>query len=441
MANKNLGTVDAVSSIQKTDSLLAEIGGSMRRVSVADLSKSLSLSAASPELLAYGIEFDTSVSSTAATRIGNMSLHRTLPVQSLMKGCLLDDNGNVVEYLDPQDWTTGKRDGSRGQVMVELPEYYEKFETDGTKRRAWMSLEPLGGFRKVPKRYVSAYQAVVSGDKLCSIAGGLASSNISLTGFRNYARARKTGSTEWNCMMYDIQRELFWLFAVEYANLSCQTAYNAQLTSEGYHQGGLGAGVSTVNSSTWGTYNGWNAFVTNGVTDSLGNRSGVVSFNTGTKNGVTLGTVSVPRYRGVENPFAHLWQWTDGINVMIYPSGNSEVWICRDPANFNDNNKTDSNSYGYSYIGNESRTEGYVKEITFGEYGDITAKAVGGSDSSYFGDYHYTNIPSPTTLCGVLFGGVAIGGSRCGFVCSDSTCAPSIVAAHIGSRLCFQASA
>ena len=115
--------------------------------------------------------------------------------------------------------------------MVELPEYYEKFETDGNKRRAWMSLEPLAGFRKVPKRYVSAYQAYVKDSKLCSIAGVLASSNISRTGFRNAARARKTGSAEWNCHVYDIQRELYWLFAIEYAQLSCQTNYNAALTA------------------------------------------------------------------------------------------------------------------------------------------------------------------------------------------------------------------
>lgn len=438
MANKNLGTVDAVSSIQKTDSVLAEVGGAMRRLSVENLSRSLNLSASSPELLAYGIEFDVTVSSTAATRIGNMSLHRTLPVQSLMKGCLLDDDGNVTDYLDPLDWTSAVRDGSRGQVMVELPEYYEKFETDGNKRRVWMSLEPLGGFRKVPKRYVSAYQAYSKDSKLCSVASVLATTNLTRTSFRTQARARKSGSTSWNCMMYDIQRELYWLFAVEYAQLSCQTAYNAQLTSEGYHQGGLGAGVSNVDWSKWTTYNGNKPFVTCGVTDSLGNRSGVASFNTGTANGVTLGTVSVPRYRGIENPFGHVWQWTDGINVQVNPGDNgvSKVYVCRDPKKF-----TDVNYDGYSYVGNEARTEGFVKEITFGEYGDITAKAVGGSDSSYFGDYHYTNIPTATTLRGVLFGGDATYGSRCGFVCSYSFNVPSNAYAHIASRLCFQASA
>ena len=435
MANKNLGTIDKVSSVQQTDSVMAEVGGAMRRIPVNDFSKSLNLSLVTPEIYAYGIEFDVTVSSTAATRIGNMSLHRTLPVQSLMKGCLLDDDGNVKDYLDPLDWTSAVRDGSRGQVMVELPEYYEKFETEGNKRRVWMSLEPLSGFRKVSKRYVSAYQAYSKDSKLCSIAGVLATSNLSRTAFRTQARARKSGSVSWNCMMYDVQRELYWLFAVEYANLSCQTTYNAQLTSEGYRQGGLGAGVSNVDNTKWNTYNGNKPFVTCGISDSLGNRTGVVSFTTGTANGVTLGTVSVPRYRGIENPFAHVWQWTDGINVQVNPGDNgvSKVFVCRDPKKF-----SDTGYDGYSYIGNEARTNGYVKEITFGEYGDITAKAVGGSDASYHGDYHYIDIPTSTTLRGVLFGGHAHNGSGCGFVYSYSYYAPSVSNSTIASRLCFQ---
>ena len=49
----------------------------------------------------YGIEYDVTVSSPDVTRIGNMSLHKSLPVHNRMKGCLLDDNGNVVEYLNP----------------------------------------------------------------------------------------------------------------------------------------------------------------------------------------------------------------------------------------------------------------------------------------------------------------------------------------------------
>jgi len=61
----------------------------------------------------------------------------------------------VVEYLNPANWTGQTRDGSRGQVMVELPMHYRKFETDGTKRRGRISEYPPPGHRLVPRnRYV-----------------------------------------------------------------------------------------------------------------------------------------------------------------------------------------------------------------------------------------------------------------------------------------------
>lgn len=110
------------------------------------------------EQCAYGIEFDTAVSSPACTRIGSSGLHKRLPVHSRMRGVLLDDDGNVVEYLDPQDWTGNVRDGSRGQVMVEIPMHYRRFETDGTKRRVKLSEYPLPGYHCVPTAYVSAYE-------------------------------------------------------------------------------------------------------------------------------------------------------------------------------------------------------------------------------------------------------------------------------------------
>ena len=73
------------------------------------------------QLLPYGIEFDTTVSSPTCTRIGNMDRHKSLPVQSKMRGCLLDDDGNVIKYLNSEDWLNETRDGSMGQVMVEIP--------------------------------------------------------------------------------------------------------------------------------------------------------------------------------------------------------------------------------------------------------------------------------------------------------------------------------
>ena len=186
----------------------------------------------------YGIEWDTTNSSPLCTRIGNMDLHRSLPIQSRMRGCLLDDDGNVVKYLNPTDWTSETRDGSAGQVMVEIPEHYIKFETEGNINRVKISEVSLASYIHVPKMYISAYEASLqrSTSKLSSVVNmtedfrggnnnsawdgtyrsllGLPATAISRKNFRNYARKRKSGSTEWNCCDYNVYKAVFWLYYV-----------------------------------------------------------------------------------------------------------------------------------------------------------------------------------------------------------------------------------
>ena len=415
------------------------------------------------EPYAYGIEFDTEISSPKCTRIGNMAFHRTLPIQSNMRGCLLDDDGNVVEYLDPNDWTSNVRDGSKGQVMVEIPTHYRKFEEEGTKRRVLLSELPLMGYHKVPKCYVSAYEATVerSTQKLCSVVNdgedyrggsnnadwdgtyksllGRPATSISRTSFRSYARKRKSGSTEWNCYTYDVHKTLFWLFVVEYATLNSQASYNSEPTSEGYRQGGLGAGVTTWEWGNWTALNGIYPFVPCGHTDSLGNRTGVVSYTVKNDDESISKTFDVPRYRGVENPFGHIWKWTDGCNIQVSASqenggtGLSKAFICHDPANFQD-----SNYANYSYVGNIDRVGGYIKEVLFGVGGEILPKLAGGGSTTYFCDNHWTSIPtSGEALCGLLIGGRAADGALAGLAHEGSGDSPSSSRTHICSRLCF----
>lgn len=414
---------------------------------------------------AYGIEFDTTVSSPTCTRIGNLSLHATLPVQSKMKGCLLSDTGDVVEYLPSDTWVNSVRDGSSGQVMVEIPEYYRKFETEDTKRRVYISATPIAGFTRVPKMYISAYQATVDRTnlKLASVVNttaqyrggnnnasnddtyksflGLPATSISLTNFRTYARNRLSTSYKWNCMTYEAQKTLYWLFVTEYATLNSQSDFNSELTTEGYHQGGLGAGVTNINWNSWSTYNSNFPFIPCGYTDSIGNGTSSVDFSFDTDQVTAYGsefTTHVPRYRGIENPFGHIWQWTDGVNIRISPTEEnggdnlSKAFVCNDPSKFS------STSYdGYTYIGDLHRSNGWCKEIIFGEGGEILPATVGGGSTNYFCDYFYTSIPATETLRGLLFGGYANHGSSAGFLCASSNHVLSHSYSTVDSRLCF----
>lgn len=463
MANKNIGTTDMITAMQAADTVLIETGGSVKRVSPETLSGRMNLQS-NIELNSYGIEFDTTVSDPTCTRVGNTSLHRTLPIQSRMRGCILDDDGNVVEYLPQGSWLSSMRDGSKGQVMVEIPEHWRRCLTNGTKRRVDLAEEELPGFRHVPRTYVSAYEATVDRTtadklKLCSVVNttanfrggnnnatlddtaksqlGMPATSISLTTFRTYARNRKSGGTGWNIYTYQAHRTLFWLFTVEYATLNSQAAFNAQPTAEGYHQGGLGDGVTSLDWSKLDTFNGRCPIVPCGYTDELGNGTGVKDFTLAKGTYDTAAkTVSVPRYRGIENPFGHISKWVDGILIEVNPgdSGLSKVYTCDDTAKF-----SSAIGNGYVYIGDEDRAGGFVKEIIFGDNGDIVPKVCnGGSSSTYFCDNHYVNVGNTAVeVRGVLFGGHAGDGADAGFAYAGSDYAPSRAGSFTGSRLCF----
>lgn len=412
----------------------------------------------------YGIQADTTVSDPHCTRVGRVDLHKNLPIQSMMRRCIVNDEGNVVQYLNANDSTkysggaTADLSGKAGQVMVEIPEYYVKFEMDGTVFRCLMSLYALPGFNKVPKVYISAYEAAIerSTGKLCSVVNadpdfrggnntsswddtyrsllGRPVTNMSLTAFRT--AARKRGSNGWNANVYAIHRSVFWLFAVEYANFNWQETFNAALTDEGFHQGGLGDGVTTWDSN-WNTFNGYNPFVPCGHTNSLGNNSGVVNYTVKKSDDSDWKSFNVPSYRGIENPFGHIWKWTDGVLCNIQSNdagGASEVYS----AEYDVDKYASSLNDGHKIFGNLPRSNGYMKEIAFGENGDMTPNAIGGSSTTFFCDYFYTSIPgSESSIRGLLFGGSANNGAFAGFGFANSLSAPSNAAAVVGSRLCF----
>ena len=410
----------------------------------------------------YGIEWDTTVSNPKPTRIGKMELHKELPLQSMMRNCILKNDGSVAYYLHANDST--KQDngaaadltGATGQMETELPDMYVRFETDGNKCRHLQSTEPLPGFHLWRKGYIGSVEATVqrSTTTLASVCNtdadyrggnndatrdgtyrtmlGMPATNISLSNFRAYARKR--GSTEWNCNLYRLHKMMWWLFAVEYANFNSQADFNAALDENGYHQGGLGAGVTTWDGTSWNNYNGYYPLVPCGVTNSLGNHTGTVDYNVIGSDGSTVKTFAVPRYRGVENPFGHIWKWTDGCKCIIQSEasgGLSKFYVCDNPANF-----TSSGTTNYDYRGNLPRSEGYVKALILGEDGEIMPLAVGGGSTTYFCDYFYTNIPtSGESERGVLFGGNAYNGATAGFVCAYTN--NTAANAYIGSRLCF----
>lgn len=409
------------------------------------------------ERYAYGVEWDTASSSPDGVRVGNMQLHRELPVQSKMRRCLLDRDGGVKEYLDNElSWGGSYLDYA---VMTEIPEHWYKLYFNGTKFRKMLSEIPLPGYKHVDKFYISTYEARMyrTDNLLCSAAGASKLSDPNSTNFRggdntaewddtyrsllgrpvtNLTRdqfrqaARKRGSG-WEMYTYNAHKTLFWLFAVEYATLDSQKPFNAQKDANGFAQGGLGPGPTQM--TDWANFNNANPLIPCGYTNEFGNGSGEKAYVVKNASGGTHATLMANRYRGIENPFGHIWKYTDGANIQVTTgdAGLSILWTTGDPSNFGDTSYT-----GYDKKGNICRTNGYAKKMLLGEDGDIVPTEVGGSSSTYWCDYYYT-YTSANRMQVVLVGGSAGDGSRAGLASVHASSAPSAAYRDVGSRLCF----
>lgn len=408
------------------------------------------------ERYAYGVEWDTASSSPDGVRVGNMQLHRELPIQSKMRRCLLDRDGGVKEYLDNElSWGGSYLDYA---VMTEMPEHWYKLYFNGTKFRMMLSEIPLPGYKHVDKFYISTYEARMyrTDNLLCSAAGasklsdpnsinfrggdntaewddtyrsllGCPVTNLTRDQFRQAARKRGSG---WEMYTYGAHKTLFWLFAVEYATLNSQKPFNAQKDANGFAQGGLGPGPTQM--TDWTNFNNANPLIPCGYTNEFGNGSGEKAYAVKNASGGTHATLMVNRYRGIENPFGHIWKYTDGANIQVTTGDNglSILWTTADPSNF-----SDSSYVGYDKKGNICRVNGYAKNTLLGEDGDIIATEIGGSSSTYWCDYYYTNT-STNSLRLVAVGGGS-DGADAGFIRVNTSETPSGAYKHFGSRLCF----
>ena len=457
----------------------------------------------------YGVQIDESQSTPDCLRIGQEWLHKSLPVQSAMRRCLLLDDGIVNYYLSETDSTLkadnvtpAVLDGTDGQVMVEIPEHWVKVTKDGSVITAQLSAVRQPLWRHVTKYYISAYEATIdrTNSKLASVVnltaqyrGGNNSSThdndgASLLGkpasastmatFRTDARNRgASGEYKWNQYTWDAHCDLYWLYTIEYATRNSQKAVNASLDANGYRQGGLGNGVSNLTSAKWNAFNSYYPFVPCGYTNSLGNATGekamVMPFeydagmanyageydaetectadkyyssgdllykciltNTGEAltdttyfTAVTRTTTMVNSYRGIENPFGHIFKWADGIKFNQH-----NIYICSDRSKYS----SASAGTDYDLKGVKCSTDGYAKQMFIGTdlRGDIVPTAVGGGTTTYYCDYYY-QANTPTTWYAAALGGFALYGANDGLSSLISNSSVSSSVAYYGSRLCF----
>lgn len=421
------------------------------------------------DIYSYGVEWDSTVADPTLTRIGNPLLHKSLPIQSQYKGCVAN-GAEINYYLNPNDWsqkadgTPSVLDGTDGTVRVHIPKFYGKSGVEGTKRWVRMSTIKMDNtWIEIPEMLVDAYRSTVdttvsATPKAVSVVNttaqfrgggnrtandtyldtdtfrsdlGKPRTNISRANMRTYAT---NAGSEMLC--YEYYKWIFyWAWVVEYATLNSQKAYTADLTAEGYHQGGLGDGVTTWNGD-WNTYNGYYPLTPCGYCNDIGNFTGVkdlvipeIVINESTT--VASKTFKVPRWRGFDNPFGDIWTNLDGI-ILERTAANqpSSVYTTTDPTAFGDDNTAKGKM---TVAGTEIASDGWIKDYDLGETGEIIPSVVGGSATTYMCDYHYCNASS-TALRTLIVGGHAAYGGSAGLGFFFSAYGVGYAAAHVGFR-------
>ena len=161
-----------------------------------------------------------------------------------MKTCNVDKDGNVLAYLGESSFA---RDGTNGDVMVEIPKFYYKRVKTGIAEEFWICGTKLPGYelhplfidngKEVSKVFHSVYNASSFTDetdnkvKLQSITGVQPRVRTTRASFRTYARNK---GAVWGIEDISCVNALQLLYLVEYANTNSQSALGFGAASLAY---------------------------------------------------------------------------------------------------------------------------------------------------------------------------------------------------------------
>ena len=334
-----------------------------------------------------GITFNKSVSDPENIT-GEINAGVLATILSKFRRCLCKKTAEgqvTIAYLKDtdsnyyEDGTAAQLNGNEGDVMVDFPEFYYKWElVDANKfRYRFAEYNVDGTFKHVPRSLVGAYKAYQTGSKLYSRSGVTPTTSTTYTNFASYAAARGTGYR-----LIDFQQHCviaFMLYA-KYGNRNLQAV--------------LGVGGATYSPAT-----------TTGTTNQKGNRD-TVGETSGYVNGL-----------GIEGVFGGQYEWVQGVSIQ------DRIWTITDPDGTvrNVNAGTDS---------------GWIMKIAAenGPYFDVVPTAVGGSETTYYSDHYWQATGGPFCLLRSFYSSDSYGGVSI----AHAYYAASGSSTNIGSRLAFR---
>lgn len=342
-------------------------------------------------------------------------------------------------YGDP----TFKFDGTNGEVLTRIPEFYWKREIINGYEYIYIADYAIAGFNKSEEFSVGRYDACIDEDgKLHSYSGYSPSTNKNITQHRD---AAKLLSDEF-CMIDYRYFMLQMLYLVEYANYNSQSQlgngiigirYNANdkaiiaqertntivIATNDYFKVGQQIAIGTTvdgvsickdrtitkiteysKDTTEGTAITFDGDPVNiaigniihacaqkeGGCDSLGMKSGCLANDS--QHAVI--------YRGIENIFGNVFNWIDGLNIQNY-----QAYICRNPKEY----ISDKFEVPYIKLGyvNCNEKDMYIKKLGFDEKNPDIALPIeiggGAGSSSGMCDFYYSSEGNRVALVGGNF--------------------------------------
>lgn len=401
----------------------------------------------------YGVSWSETSSNPDCTRIGNMDMHRSLPIQSMMKPFVItnyrhqspenilpiDDNFSKSFYSTASNTQWEVVFSLDTDIMIRIPEFWYTDEYVPSSKTHNLKICPHAkpGWYHHKEAYVGAYELCEtspSSGKVCSAKGLIPLVDRTREALRKAVRGSGfDGEAKWNLYTYEEHRAICHLFLVEYATRNSQKAVNTELTPEGFRQGGLGSGCTTGTATINGAQT--QSFIPTGSSDSLGSGSGevTVTIQQTDSSGSNTSTITrkCNRYRGIENPFGHVWKHTDDV-ISVYGNGHRTWYKSVKPNQFATNKNTSYKPFCASTMVSNS----YKTEIKATPTCDFFATSVsGGSETTYWCDYDWDN--TDTSEHCLLIGGCSGAGGLAGLFSLHSDLGVSYSYADVGSRLTY----
>lgn len=418
---------------------------------------------------------DTKATTKAAGWFGSLEALRNLPATLGLGRYLVTDNRDMRK-LDPlgsrrfADGSPAALDGSMGQCMWCWSRgwYFTRWK-EGNRDKWAITLKPIPGKKSylIPAGGTSWLGAGVmdrTEGKLSSVISdaeryrggggsalnpasyakhpaadtpqvtmlGMAATNISTTAFGTNARKRGEG---WEADWFVAQAAVQILLTVIMGERNLEAAFNPEKDADGLYQGGFGTGVTDM--PDWNGYNGYYPVIPTSVGVEAGDSVCLVDYSlpaseTAEDQTVSYKTFKVPCAFGLMYAgCGHLWRWVRGM-IMDAGEEKSEVYVARSMyADYDPNTVADKLK-----VTECPRTEGWIKRLST-EGLCMMPTEVGGSPSTYYADYFWTNANTSKGLRVRAAGGGAHAGASAGAFATNANCAASYATATSSSPLCF----